>query len=47
MGRQRRAHGAQVYCTSSPGDRQHREAPTNGTPHGIDFCAALNGYDKR
>jgi hypothetical protein len=46
MGRQPRAHGAQVYCTSSPGDRQHRDATTNRTPHAIDFCAALNGYDK-
>jgi hypothetical protein len=47
MGRQPRTHGAQLYCTSSPGDRQHRKAPTNATPHGIDFRAALNGYDKR
>src|SRR5216683_1478641 len=29
MGRQPRTHGAQVYCTSSPGDRQHRKAPTS------------------
>jgi hypothetical protein len=43
-----RTHGAQVYCTSSPADRQHRE-PTTGSerhPHGIDCCAAVNGYDK-
>jgi hypothetical protein len=48
MGRQRRTHGAQVYCTSSPGDRQHLEAPTSSErpPHGIDCCAAVNGYDK-
>jgi hypothetical protein len=46
MGRQRRTHGAQVYCTSSPGDRQHLEAPTSAAPHGIDFRVALNGYDK-
>jgi len=47
MGRQRRAHGAQVYCTSSPGDRQHRGGADEWDPHGMDFCAALNGYDKR
>src|SRR5229473_921737 len=29
MGRQPRTHGAQVYCTSSPGDRQHRKALTS------------------
>src|SRR2546430_6535683 len=32
MGRQRRTHGAQVYCTSSPGERQHWEAPTKAAP---------------
>jgi hypothetical protein len=49
MGRQRRTHGAQVYCTSSPGDRQHREATTNSESHPAwhRFHAAVNRYDKR
>jgi len=33
LGRQRRTHGAQVYCTSSPGGRQQWEAPTNALRH--------------
>jgi hypothetical protein len=46
MGRQPRTHGAQVYCTSSPGDRQlkGRGRPASAAPHGIDFRAVLDGY---
>jgi hypothetical protein len=39
MGRQRRTHGAQVYCTSSPGDRQHLRRRWV-LPRGIDSTAA-------
>jgi Prolyl oligopeptidase family len=49
MGRQPRTKGAQVYCTSSPGDRQHQDGADDlrvPLPHGIDFRAALDKYGK-